>query len=150
MIFVLISVVGIAQCMWTYHGLAYAIREATRYTSVHGVNCTTAPNTCGATIGNIASVLKNASPALLPNQLTVTFSPAAGSATTDTLANLLLNNTAWPPSSPTGTNGVGKNVTISAVYSFYSPIAMFWPGTRPQSMLGLVYLSASSTDQIQF
>ena len=151
MIFVLFSAFEMARAMWTYHSLAYAVKEATRYASVHGASCTTSPNTCGVTIGRIATVLKNAGPALIPGQLTVTFTPSAGSATTGTLATLVTNNTAWPPASPSGANAIGQPVKISAKYPFRSAMSMFWPGAGgPQGALGLVYLPASSTDLIQF
>lgn len=152
MIFILISTFELARGMWTYHTVAYAVKEGTRYASVHGINCTISPNNCGVTIANIASVMKTAGVGLLPSQLTVTMTPAAGSATTDTLDNLLTNNTAWPPASPTGTNAVGQPIKISATYPFRSLLAMFWPGARggPQRGAGLFYLPASSTDRIQF
>jgi Flp pilus assembly protein TadG len=150
MIFVLISTFEMARGMWIYHTLAYAVKEATRYASVHGVSCTTSPNSCGVTIGDIATVLKRSGPALIPNQLTVTFKPSAGSSTTGTLATLMTSTTAWPPASPAGTNAIGQPLTISAVYPFRSAIAMFWPGTKAQGGPGLVYFPASSTDRIQF
>ena len=86
----------------------------------------------------------------MPGQLSVTLTPAAGSSTTGTLESLLTNNTAWPPSTPSGTNSVGQPVTITAKYPFRSALALFWPGTRAQQGAGLFYLPASSTDRIQF
>lgn len=151
MIFILISTFELARGMWTYHTVAYAVKEGTRYASVHGINCTISPNNCAVTIANIASVMHTAGVGLLPSQLTVTMTPAAGSATTDTLDNLMTNNTAWPPATPTGTNNVGQPVTISAKYPFRSALAMFWPGARgAQRGAGLFYLPASSSDRIQF
>jgi hypothetical protein len=38
--------------MWTYHTLAYAVKEGTRYASVHGKGCE-APNTCTKTVAQI-------------------------------------------------------------------------------------------------
>jgi hypothetical protein len=150
MIFVMISLVSLAQGMWAYHSLAYAVREGTRYSVTHGVTCTTAPNTCGVTVANVAAVIHNAAPALSSSNLTLTFTPAAGSTITGTLSSLMGNSTSWPPSSPAGANSVGQSLSISAVYPFTSLIAVFWPGTHPQGAPGIVYLSSSSTDQIQF
>lgn len=150
MIFILISTFELARGMWTYHTVTYAVKEGTRYASVHGVNCTTSPNSCGVTIANIALVIKKAGIGLMPGQLSVTLTPAAGSSTTGTLESLLTNNTAWPPSTPSGTNSVGQPVTITAKYPFRSALALFWPGTRAQQGAGLFYLPASSTDRIQF
>jgi hypothetical protein len=55
-IFVLISIFEIARGMWTYHTMAYAVREGVRYASVHGKGCAS-PNTCQVTIGQITSVI---------------------------------------------------------------------------------------------
>jgi Flp pilus assembly protein TadG len=150
-IFVLISTFEMARGMWIYHSLAYSVKEATRYASVHGATCTTSPNTCGVTLGNIATVLKNSGPALIPSQTTVTFTDSSGAATTGSLADLMTSATAWPPSSPAGTNAIGRTVTITAKYPFRSVISMFWPGTgRSVGPAGQVWFPASSTDRIQF
>jgi hypothetical protein len=153
-IFVLLSTFEMARGMWLYQTLAYAARLGTRYSSVHGVNCSLYGNTYCATIPQIAAVVRNASPGLDPGQMTVTLTAAQGSATTDTLDNLLNSSTytskPWPPSSPTGTNAIGQPVQISVVYPFHSGICMFWPGTKPAGAAGLIYLPASSTDRIQF
>jgi len=149
MIFTLISVFEMSRGMWLYHTLAYTVKEATRYASVHGVNCSIAPNACTITIGNIATVIQQHGPGLIPADMTVTLTPAAGAATTDTLQNLLGSATQWPPASPAGTNSMGQPITISAVYPFRSALAMFWPGSKSVSF-GTVSLPASSTNRIQF
>lgn len=149
LMFVLISVFEMARGMWQYHTLAYAMKEATRYASVHGENCGIPPNACTITIGNIATVIQQQGVGLVPAQMTVTLTPAAGSATTDTLNNLLSNATQWPPAVPTGTNSVGQPITISAVYPFHSALAMFWPGSKPVSF-STISFPASSTNRIQF
>jgi Flp pilus assembly protein TadG len=153
-IFVLLSTFEMARGMWLYHSLAYATKQGTRYAIVHGVNCSLNGNSYCVTIPNIAAVVRNASPGLDPKQMTVTLTASQGSATTDTLDNLINSSTyaskPWPPSSPTGTNAVGQPVQISVVYPFNSGICMFWPGTKPTGAAGLIYLPASSTDRIQF
>ena len=153
-IFVLISIFEMARGMWLYHSLAYAARQGTRYAIVHGINCSLNGNTYCVTIPNVAAAVQNAAVGLDPKQMTVTLTPSQGSATTDTLDNLLNSSTyattAWPPSSPTGTNAIGQPVQISLVYPFNSGICMFWPGTKPTNAVGLIYLPASSTDRIQF
>jgi Flp pilus assembly protein TadG len=149
MMFVLISVFEISRGMWQYHTLAYAVKEATRYASVHGEDCSIAPNACTITIGNIATVIQQTGAGLIPADMTVTLTPAAGAATSDTLQNLLSSATHWPPASPAGTNAVGQPITISAVYPFRSALAMFWPGSKPESF-GTVSFPASSTNRIQF
>jgi Flp pilus assembly protein TadG len=151
MIFVLISTFEMARGMWTYHTVAYAVKEGTRYASVHGANCNIAPNNCTVTITNVANVIKTAGVGLLPTELTVVFTSAAGASSSQTLDYWITNGSStWPPTTPTGTNSVGQSITITAKYPFRSALAMFWPGTSAQRGAGLVYLPASSTDKIQF
>lgn len=153
-IFVLLSTFEMARGMWLYHTLAYSVRQGTRYAIVHGINCSLNGNTYCVTVPNIAAVIQSAAVGLDSTQMRVTLTPSQGSATTDTLYNLLNSSTyattTWPPSSPVGTNATGQPVQMSIVYPFNSGISMFWPGTRPTGAIGLMYLSASSTDLIQF
>ena len=125
-IFVMFSTAEVARAMWLYHTLAYAIREGTRYAIVHGSGCSTAPNSCAATIGTIASRIQTVGVGLDQNKLNLTFTPNTGSASTCTLANCVTNATVWPPSSA---NSPGMNLTISATYPFASVISIFWTGT---------------------
>src|SRR6266705_3011910 len=74
-IFVLISLFEISRGMWTYHTMAYAVREGVRYATVHGKGCAS-PNTCQVTIGNITSQIKAAGIGLDPGAVTLTFTPA--------------------------------------------------------------------------
>ena len=98
LIFVMISVFEISRGMWIYHTLASAVKAGTRYAIVHGENCAQAPNTCTVTIGQIATQIQAAGPGLMPDQLTLTFTPANGSATTETLTASLADTTVWPSS----------------------------------------------------
>jgi Flp pilus assembly protein TadG len=147
MIFIFISIVEIARGMWTYHTLAYAVREGVRYASVHGSGCAS-PNTCQVTIGNIANVIQSAGVGLDPNTVSLTFTTAGGTATTDTMTNQKASTTTWPPS---GSNAAGQNVKISAKYPFRTFLSVFWAGSgRPLNDSGVFYLPASSTEPIQF
>lgn len=147
MLFIVISLFEMARGMWTYHTLAYAVREGARYASVHGQGCAS-PNSCQVTIGQIATVIRNAGVGIDPVATQVTFTPAIGSATTDTLSNLLANTTTWPD---TGANAPGQNVAISAVYPFRTVLAIFWTGDgKPLNDSQTFHLSASSTEGIQF
>lgn len=147
LIFVLISIFEISRGMWIYHTLAYAVTEGTRYASVHGQNCSFAPNTCTTTVGDISKVIQYAGVGLLPNQLTLTFTPESGAAVTCVLQNCLTNISRWPP---TGASLPGLDITISATYPFSSAIAMFWPGAGPGVIFPQINLPATSTERIQF
>ena len=147
MIFIIISFFEMARGMWTYQTLAYAVREGARYATVHGKDCAS-PNTCQVTIGQITGMIKSAGPGLDPNATTVTFTPASGSATSDTMTNLLASNTTWPPSSA---NGIGQNVKIALSYPFRTVLAIFWVGDGQAINDSQVFnLSASSTEPIQY
>jgi Flp pilus assembly protein TadG len=146
-IFVLISIFEIARGMWTYHTMAYAVREGVRYTAVHGRGCAS-PNTCQVTIGQIASVIRAAGAGLPPSTTVVTLTPASGSASSDTMANQLTNSTIWPP---TGANAAGQNIKIKVSYPFRTFLAVFWAGAGPPlNDSGVYNLGASSTAPIQF
>jgi Flp pilus assembly protein TadG len=150
-IFVLISIFQVCCGMWLYHTLMFAAKEGTRYAIVHGINCSRNGNSYCVTVSNIATMINSAALGLNPSQMTVTLTPAQGSVTTDTLANLLnggtYSTTTWPPA---GANAVGQPVTVSVAYPFNSGISMFWPGLKPMGPLGRIYLPASSIDLIQF
>lgn len=146
-IFFLISLFETARGMWTYHTLAYAVREGTRYAAMHGQGCNP-PNTCQATVRQLVTVIKSAGVGIDATTTTATFTPASGSATSGTLANLSSNATVFPPSAA---NASGQVVQISLVYPFRSILAMFWPGAGPTFGGAKVFnLSASSAEPIQF
>jgi Flp pilus assembly protein TadG len=147
MIFIIISFFEMARGMWTYQTLAYAVREGARYATVHGKDCAS-PNTCQVTIGQITGIIKSAGPGLDPNATTVTFTPASGSATSDTMTNLLTSTTTWPPSAA---NAIGQNVQIAVSYPFRTVLAIFWVGDgHPINDSQVFHLSASSTEPIQY
>ena len=148
LIFALISIFEIARGMWIYHTLAYAVTEGTRYAAVHGVDCALPGNSCGVAVSDIAKVIQYQGVGLLPDQLTLTFTPnKINSAITCTLQSCLTNSTAWPPDYD---NLPGMDVTISASYPFSSAIAMFWPGAGPGIVFPTFNLPATSKERIQF
>jgi Flp pilus assembly protein TadG len=150
LIFVLVSTFEMARGMWTYHTLSYAVKEGTRYAVVHGQNCAKPPNSCTVTIGQIAGVIQSAGLGLDGDTLSLTFTDAAGTATTCVLNTCIASytSTAWPPSTE---NAPGLKVKISASYPFNSVIAMFWPGAgSPMNGLGAVTFPATSRESIQF
>jgi hypothetical protein len=147
LIFVLISTVEVARGMWIYHTLAYALREGTRYTIVHGVDCSTAPNDCAVKVKDVAAVIRNAGVGLYD---TDHFHIEMKSLTDDvssTLTSALASSARFP--SPGG-DAIGAPITFSATYPFQSAIAMFWPGAGPGMNFISVTFPASSQENIQF
>src|SRR5215472_15649764 len=80
-IFLLISTFEISRGMWTYHTLAYGVKEGTRYASVHGATCATAPNTCTVTVAQVVQKVLDNSTGLLPSQMNLTLTSTGGSQT---------------------------------------------------------------------
>ena len=147
LIFVLISVVEMARGMWAYHTLAHAVKEGTRYTIVHGHNCSLAPNNCQVTVGQIAQRVREAGVGLLPNELRIEFRSEGDTVVCSPLENCLNDNNYWPvyPNSQ-----MGRRITINGTYPFRSAVAMFWPGAGRGMNFGVFNLPASSTETIQF
>ncbi len=149
LIFALISIFEIARAMWVYHTLAYALKEGTRYAIVHGINCTTLPNSCGVTVGNIAAKIRDAGVGLDPNRLQVQMQSLNGADDTglQTLTTLLGRSTPWP----TGTGAAMQApVTFTAQIPFTSAMAMFWPGVGQSVKFGTFLFPASSRETVQF
>lgn len=148
LIFALISTVEMSRGMWLYHTQAYAVNAGARYAVVHGEGCTTGGNSCGATVGSIATTVANAGVGLIAADWNVTLYSASGAhtQTCNPLSSCFGNNTAWPPSPD---NAEGKGIAISGSYPFKSALAMFFPGTRPTEF-GAFNLPAYAQHLIQF
>jgi hypothetical protein len=146
-VFILFSTFEMARGMWSYHSLAYAVREGTRFSIVHGSDCGTSPNSCTKTIADVATVIKTAGVGLDGSALNLTFTPSTGSPITCLLNDCLSNTSQWPPSNA---NSIGQTVTISANYPFRSGIAFFWPGSKPTGSFPAMNFPAASKDVIQF
>jgi Flp pilus assembly protein TadG len=146
-IFLLLSSFEVARGMWTYHTLAAAVKRGTRYTVVHGQNCSLSGNTCTVTIAQIAAQIESAGPGLLPGQMSLTFTPATGSPVSCALSSCLSNSTTWPPSTA---NSPGTNVTIAGSYPFRSIASMLWPSAGRVSIFQPVTFGASSTEPVQY
>lgn len=149
MIFLLFSTLQLAIGMWQYFTLDHAVNVAARYAAVHGATCTSGGNSCGVTVGNIATTLRNAATGVPSGLFNVTLTTDSGAQTTcNPLSTCLSTNTAWPPSSNTD-NSVGKNVTVSARYNFPAALGMFWFHDGGV-YFGPVVFPASSTQQILY
>lgn len=162
LIFLLISIFEISRGMWIYHTLAHAIKEGTRYASVHGQDCATSPNSCAVTVADVAARIRDAGVGLIPTQfqnitlgLAVPGSPTpVNPVTCSTLdACLQMTTTYWPSGAPgqpiNPMAAPGMDVLMSGQYPFSSAIALLWPGAK-----GIVFptflLPASSRERIHF
>ncbi len=146
LMFILFSIFEGARGMWTYEMMSYAVREGTRYASMHGKDCAS-PNSCQITVGQIASYIQAAGP-LLSSSTTLTLTPSTGSATTGTISSLASNSAIWPSSTA---NAPGQTVKIAASYPFQTILAIFWTGSGPPLNDSKTFtLRASSAEAIQY
>jgi len=148
LIFALISIEEMSRGMWLYHTQEYAVNAGARYVVVHGAGCATSGNSCGVTVGNIATTIANGGVGLVPSEWNVTLLSASGTNnyTCNPLSNCLTDSTTWPPS-PDNTEGVG--VAVKGSYPFSSALAMFFPGTQT-TFFGTYNLPAYAQHLIQF
>ena len=153
-IFILISVFEVSRGMWMYHTLAYAVKNGTRYASVHGINCVPTSfnaNSCtvnmgpSTTAGTVASVIAQAAVGLDPAATTVTFTDPSGS-TSCTLS--ACGATGWPTADGVS-NAVGQPIRIDIRAPFKNAISMLFTGSSPISFASGT-LGASSQDYIQY
>lgn len=130
LIFILISVANMSFGMMTLHTMQEAVEQGARFVITHGATCSSGNNTCGATVGGIYDVIAASAPGISPSSLTINLITNAGVATLCDASHACHGlTTPWPPSSD---NAVGKDIIITADYTFASPIAMFWPGVGSQ------------------
>ena len=50
LLILVVSLVQMSLAMWSYHTLAYAVREGARYASTKGIGCTYTGNSCSVTV----------------------------------------------------------------------------------------------------
>ena len=148
-IFLIISVVEIGRGMWNYHTLARAVNVGARRAAVHGQGCTIGANTCTVSVGTIATAIQTAGIGLLTSNFNLQLTTASGAVTTcNPISACTGSTTTWPPAT-NNDNVAGRNVTISAQYSFNSLLAMFWPGVGA-STFGPYTFPAATTQPILF
>lgn len=176
LIFVLISIFEMARGAWTYHSLAHAVKEGTRFAIVHGQNAGLEQPPSHASISKVCDTIVKAAPGLLPQSLLLTFESGytggsfthvsgpfcAGGACAGGYSSCSANNndtTPWPPNAGISTDDQpGQLIRISAYYPFVSALSMFWPGGGKGvnftpltcSGAGTLCLPAASADAMQY
>lgn len=99
----LFAIMDLSRALYTYHFVADAAREGTRYAMVRGSTCTSWTTACPAAASDIQTYLKNVPAGINPASLTAT--------------------TTWTPN-----NSPGSVVQVQVQYSF-QPIFPFIPKT---------------------
>jgi len=131
LLFVCISTVQMAVGMWNYHTLQYAAKAAAAYASVHGISCSTKPNSCSVGMSDVVTVFQNAAVGVPMSKVVLTLTTTSGAAATCNPVSSCSSNAAWGatwPPSANQDNAVGKDIYIRADYTFNSALAMFIPG----------------------
>jgi Flp pilus assembly protein TadG len=146
-IFVLISTMEMARAMWTYNALGHCTREAARYASRKGENCSSGGNDCATTVSEIVGRIRGSAFGVAPAELDVTLTSTLGTRTCTPVDVCLDDESMWPPA---GGNTVGAEITVTASHRFHSAIAMLWPGAGVAERSSIYVLQASSTERIGF
>lgn len=97
----LFAIMDLSRALYSYHFIADAAREGTRYAMVRGATCTSYTTACPAAASDIQTYLKNVPAGINPSSLTVT--------------------TTWNPN-----NSPGSVVQVQVRYSF-QPIFPLMP-----------------------
>jgi hypothetical protein len=161
LVFVLISTIEMARGMWTYHTLAYAVKEGTRYTVARGQNSPTQP-----TYQGVCNTVVQAGTGLLQEELALTFHSATAKDITCVCKSSTNTNwqqcsgDTWPPGDNRAVidNQPGQAISLTGYYPFVSTISMFWPGVGPGMTFhglpcqgpGALCLPAASQDVMQY
>jgi len=152
-IFVWIGIVQLAIGMWQYHTLQHAVKAAGAYVSLHGADCSIAPNSCAIQVKDAAQVVRNLAFGINPTIVNMTFTILAADHTTEIshvscrLDNCLsTGTTTWPPA---GNNSPGQDFTIKADFLFQSALSMVAPGSG-SSQFGSVHLAGYTHQLILF
>jgi Flp pilus assembly protein TadG len=147
MIFILISTVEMARGMWAYNSLGHTAREAARFASRKGENCSSAPNDCSTSVAAIVGRSRAAAFGIPPAELNVSLTSLAGTIACAPVSVCLEDGSMWPPAAG---NAVGAEITVTASWRFRSAIAMFWPGVTGGEPHRSFLFEASSTERIGF
>jgi TadE-like protein len=149
LVLILVSLIEMCIAMWSYHTLAYAVREGARYASTKGQGCTYTGNTCSVTVGTIAQQIASSGIGLIPAQLNLDLISAAGDVPCHPISSCYSTTTIWPPSSSLA-NIPGSTISVSGTYPVQTNLViMFFPKTGG-SQMSAVTLAASSQQIIEF
>lgn len=149
LVLILISLIEMCFAMWSYHTLAYAVREGARYASTKGKGCTLGTNTCSVTVADVAQQVASAGTGLIPSLLNIDLVSADGNVPCHPITNCYSTTTVWPPNSFSA-NVPGSIISVSGTYPVQTNLViMFFPQTG-SSQVSAVTLPASSQQIMQF
>src|SRR5271165_6027171 len=82
LLFILFGVANMSFAMLTLHTLQEACEQGARYVVTHGSTCSSGTNTCGVNVGNVVTVISNATAGINPSSLNVTLQVCAAGVST--------------------------------------------------------------------
>jgi len=115
LLFLMVGVIDFGRAMYAYHFVASAARQATRWASVRGADCTAFTTACPAQATDILNYVHGIAPPGL-------FVSSDTGCTSSTIGCLTINQTSsfiWPGT--TTTDGSSVSCTISGSYPTNSP-----------------------------
>ena len=150
LMFLLLSVSGMTFAMLTVHTMQEAVEQGARYAVTHGSTCSSGSNTCSVTIGTLADIISRQASGISSSALSVTFTPDSGSTNAvpcNPVSSCSGSSTTWPPSAD---SSPGKDIVISADYTYATPIAMFWPSGGNNNKFGSVTFHAYTRQRMMY
>ena len=160
-IFLLFSVANMSFAMLNLHTLQEAVEQGARFVSTRGSTCSSGSNNCTATVQQIASVVASSAPGVSAGSMTLTLTPASGTAnqiSCSPVSNCLSTcasgcnasrTTVWPPAANSD-NSPGKDIIISADCSVAAPMFMFWAGSGNSVQIKNPTFHAYSRQRLMF
>jgi Flp pilus assembly protein TadG len=143
LLFMLLSTLEMARCLWTYHTLAMAIKRGARFSAVHGARAVEAAAVNQKTIADVIQVIRYSGVGLEPGRMRLTFTAGDVSSVCETAVACASNSASWPAAPG---NVPGLAITIECRYAFQSVLSFLWPGQTANSFT----LLARSREIIQF
>lgn len=131
----LFGVIDFGRALYTYHFVANAAREASRWASVNGYSCTSdpaCPNGGPASAANVQMYVENTAPPGIGTANSVQMCPPPS-----TSAGVLGVCASWPGNGtlacPSGSNSPGCPVQVTVSYNFGFLVPLIHRGVLPMS-----------------
>jgi Flp pilus assembly protein TadG len=127
MLFLWVSVMEMSRAMWQYHTIQYACKMTAAFASVHGATCAS-PNSCLKNMSDVVATFKTYAIGVPMDKVALKLTSQSSSVSCSQVSTCSSNaswSTTWPPTSD---NAVGNAIQVRADYTFYTALAMFWPG----------------------
>lgn len=147
LLLIIVAIMKISLAMWSYHTLAYAVREGARFAATKGQGCTYTGNTCSVTVAAVAQQIAGAGLGLAPSVLNVTLTSSNGAISCNPLNSCYSNATVWPPASA---NTPGDLISVTGYYPSQTALTFLFLPYKRSMRTSAVTFAASSQQMIEF